>query len=94
MVLYLTIFLGLLMQIVLGSYQVLITIFILLFHKNLLDSKAKKYLLIDSLAVILFGIVFIFFIRLESYFLLSISTSLAIALFHWKITKHLSTLNN
>jgi hypothetical protein len=42
----------------------------------------------------IFAIVFIFFIRLESYFLLSISTSLAIALFHWKITKHLSTLNN
>ncbi len=92
LVLYLTIFLGLMMQIVLGFYQILATIIILIFYKDQLDTKAKKYLLVYILAVIIFAIVFIFFIRWESYFLWSISTSYAIALFHSIITKHISKL--
>lgn len=55
LLLYITFYFGMLFQIVLGSYQVIISL-VLLFHRDNLTVNAKKNLLIYWKAILLFGI--------------------------------------
>ncbi|SEE34242.1 hypothetical protein SAMN04487765_2204 [Tenacibaculum sp. MAR_2010_89] len=57
-VMYLTIYLGLLVQVILGAYQLLIAFVLLFFIKNF-SKKSKNKLMIYWLVVLLYGMVWI-----------------------------------